>query len=364
MRIFIDIGHPAHVHYFKNFIWQMQKKHHEFLITARKRGPIFDLLDHYSFDFIDRGKGSTNLFGKIIYIPKADFTIYKIAKKFKPDLLLSFGSIYAAHASRLIGKPHITFIDTEFSRLVFISYIPFTDIICTPSHFRKELGKKHIKFKGFMELCYLHPNYYRPNPYVLNELGVKINEKYVIIRFVAFKAFHDVGVKGFTLENKINLVNRLSKFARVFISSERELPLELKKYKFPLPPEKLHDTLNYASLYIGDSQTTSTEAACLGTPAIRCNAFAQSPQERANFIELERKYGLIYNYNVKNQLDAVKKALELIKQDNLRTEWKNRRKRMLSDNINVTDFLIWFIENYPESSMILRRNPDYQKKFK
>ena len=26
MRIVVDINHPAHVHYFKNFIWEMQKK--------------------------------------------------------------------------------------------------------------------------------------------------------------------------------------------------------------------------------------------------------------------------------------------------------------------------------------------------
>ena len=49
MRILIDIGHPAHVHYFKNFIWQMQKKGHEFMITARDKEVALNLLDKYGF---------------------------------------------------------------------------------------------------------------------------------------------------------------------------------------------------------------------------------------------------------------------------------------------------------------------------
>ena len=25
-KILVDIGHPAHVHFFKNFIWEMEKE--------------------------------------------------------------------------------------------------------------------------------------------------------------------------------------------------------------------------------------------------------------------------------------------------------------------------------------------------
>ncbi|WP_274925696.1 hypothetical protein [Methanogenium marinum] len=31
------MGHPAHVHLFRNFISEMQNRGHEFLVTARKR---------------------------------------------------------------------------------------------------------------------------------------------------------------------------------------------------------------------------------------------------------------------------------------------------------------------------------------
>jgi hypothetical protein len=37
---------------------------------------------------------------------------------------------------------------------------------------------------------------------------------------------------------------------------------------------------------------------------------------------------------------------------------------MLKEKIDVTAFLVWFIENYPESVRIMREDPDYQEKFK
>ena len=112
MRILIDIGHPAQVHYFKNFIWLMRERGHEFLITARNRGITFDLLKAYGFDYVDRGRGSPRLLGKLLYLPKADFLLYDMARKFRADLFLSFGSMYAAQASKMLSKPHIAFDDT------------------------------------------------------------------------------------------------------------------------------------------------------------------------------------------------------------------------------------------------------------
>jgi len=364
MKITVDIGHPAHVHYFKNLVWKMRERGHEFLIIARDRDPIFSLLNVYNLEYTNRGTGHSSLLGKILYLPKAEHLIYKMAKEFKSDIFISFGSIYAAHISRLLRKPHISFYDAELSKTFWLSYLPFTNIICTPTQFKKELGKKHLRFKGFMELSYLHPNHFNPDISVLNELGIRKEEKYVIVRFVAFRAFHDIGIHGFTMENKIATAERLSKHAKVFVSSEKELPHPLEKFKFPLAPARLHDALYYASLYFGDSGTTTTEAACLGTPAIRCDAFANSPQERANFIELEKKYRLLFNFHVKNQEKAIDKAIELIQCEGLKEEWMKRRENLLKDKIDVTAFMIWLIENYPKSFSLIKENPNYQEKFK
>jgi predicted glycosyltransferase len=51
MRILIDIGHPAHVHYFRNFIKIMEKKEHEFLIISRNKEIEHYLLKSYNISY-------------------------------------------------------------------------------------------------------------------------------------------------------------------------------------------------------------------------------------------------------------------------------------------------------------------------
>jgi len=37
---------------------------------------------------------------------------------------------------------------------------------------------------------------------------------------------------------------------------------------------------------------------------------------------------------------------------------------MLSEEIDVTAFMVWFFENYPESVQMMSKNPDIQYDFK
>ncbi len=60
----------------------------------------------------------------------------------------------------------------------------------------------------------------------------------------------------------------------------------------------------------------------------------------------------------------MEKALEFIKLPGLKEEWQTRRKKMLSEKIDVTAFMVWFIENYPVSFSIMKENPDFQDNFK
>jgi len=119
--------------------------------------------------------------------------------------------------------------------------------------------------------------------------------------------------------------------------------------------------LCYAKMLVGDSQTMTTEAGVLGTPAIRCNSFV-GENDMGNFIELEQKYSLIFNYDDPNK--AMEKAVELIQKPNLKEEWKKKREQLLKDKIDVTAFMVWFIENYPESFREMKENPEIQYRFR
>jgi predicted glycosyltransferase len=48
MRILVEILHPAHVHFFRNFVADMQERGHEALLTARDKDVTVDLLIEYA----------------------------------------------------------------------------------------------------------------------------------------------------------------------------------------------------------------------------------------------------------------------------------------------------------------------------
>lgn len=353
MKILIDIGHPAHVHYFKNLIAIMKGNGHEFLITARDKEITFNLLNEYKLPFLSRGKGGTGLINKCLYILKADFFIYRKARKFKPDLFLSFASTYAAHASRLYCKPHIVLDDTEHAKFELFLYPPFSDLILTPSCFLKDLGKKQIRFNSYTELLYLHKNYFKADNGVLRLLGVLEGEKFAIIRFVSWNASHDTGHKGLSNSDKIELVKYLANKMKVFVSSEGEMPAELNKYKFSIPVHLMHDALFYAEMYVGEGGTTASEAALLATPAIYMNRLMMG------YIKDELNAGLLFQklelIEIKMQIDAII--------NNGKEYYRVILKEFIKDKIDITSFLIWMIENYPKSKTMLDQNPGYQSKF-
>lgn len=337
MKIFIDIGHPAHVHYFKNFIDIMSHKGHTFFITAREKECTSELLTHYKIPFHSRGKGSKTIIGKFIYMLKADKILLKHAIKFKPDVFLSFASPYAAQTSWLLNKPHISFDDTDHVRLARLFYLPFTTNLFTPFCFKKELGKKQIRFKSFMELFYLHPTRFTPDRSVLDLLKLKEGDKFVVLRFISWEASHDFGVNGMKTLEKLELINNLSKSHKIFISAEYELPDNLKKFKLNIPPNKLHDILAFASLVISEGATIASECSMLGTPVIYINPL------NAGTLQAQEQYGLLYNYrNFKRVIDT---SNDILNNSNYKEQNIKRRDRMLSELIDPNQILVQFFDN-------------------
>jgi hypothetical protein len=361
MKVQIDIGHPAHVHYFKNFIRIMKTKGHEILVSARDKDIAIKLLEEENIDYFLRGKGGSTYLTKLKYLIEADHKLYRLAKNFKPNICLSFGSPYLAHASSILSIPHIAFSDTEHNRIKHAVNNPFSDVILTPIAYRGARFKKQIKFDGYMELCYLHPNHFKPNKNILKKLHLEDDEKFAIIRFVSWKALHDRNHRGFSIEQKIKVVTKLRNYCKIFISSESELPKTLEKYRFRLPVNEMHHVLAFSNLMYGESATMASESAILGVPA-----FFHDDTGRGYTDEEEKKYGLVFNYkgsSIEDQNKSLEKAIELITCNATKEIYKKKAKKLIMDKIDVTAFMVWFIENYPKSKIHIKNCPDYQYTF-
>lgn len=343
MKIIVWVGHPKHVHFWKNIVKGLISRGHEVKILAVKKDITIYLLDAYNLEYEAVGKNYNGLIKKAYGLIKNDFTALKIAKSFNPDILVS--GISLSHVSKLIKKPCITFTDTENAHLASRLSAPFSDCVLTPSCFKGEVhSKKHIKYNGYEELAYLHSSYFKPDSSVLNYLNLNEKDKFIIIRFVSWKASHDRGDIGFT--DKIKLVKSLQIYGKILISSEAKLPEELEKYQIIVPPEKIHHLLYFAALYIGESSSMAAESAILGTPAILV-----STSRRGFTDDLEYNNDMLYSFSDRrsNQENALNKAIELLTDKNTKINWQQKRDKLLNEKINVTEFIINFMEGYSNS---------------
>lgn len=345
MNLLIDIGHPCDLHLYKHFAREMQSRGHQVLFTCRDKDHLAAMLAEEGLPFESFGPNHKTIAGKVAGLPRFTWMVWHVARRFKPDVFISSGSMYAAPVAWCTRKPHIVFEDTYNWEQVML-YKPFTKTILTGDYSHPMKSKKIVRYAGNHELAYLHPNRFVPDPSVRSEMGVGEQEKYVIIRFVSWTASHDVGHKGMSLENKVLAVKEFSRHARVLISSEEPLPPELEKHRFNCSRSRMHDALAFASLVFGESSSMTSEAAVLGVPGVYVH-------DNGTYYtrELEEKYGLVHHFSEseKDQLAAIEKGVELLSQPDGKQAWQEKRERLLADKIDVTALMVWFVENYPAS---------------
>jgi hypothetical protein len=96
-------------------------------------------------------------------------------------------------------------------------------------------------------------------------------------------------------------------------------------------------------MFVGDSQSMTIEAAVLGTPAIRCNTFVG----RCSVIkELEQRYKLTYGFLPHDEIRMLDMIEDLLKVKNLKERWSLRRDAMLEEKIDLTAWMVPFVEEY------------------
>ena len=333
MKILIDIGHPAHVHYFKHFARKMKNTGNDILFICRDKEFEIDLLKLSGFDFISLGKHYKTLRGKIFGLLKFNYKMFRIALKFKPDLFLSAGSMYAAQVSFLLRKPHIAIEDSENMEQIRL-YKPFTKLILTPDAIPQKYGEKQVRFNGFHQSAYLHPNYFTRNFDFKEELGVPITEKVFLLRLVALNATHDVKLDSLDGEELTDLISTLKEKGRLFISSEKPLPDELEPYRLKISPDRIHEFLSICDLVIGESGAMTNESAYLGVPNILIVNVD---------LNVHKKYcdlGLKYHYHHLNNevMDKIKLTIDNL--DSVKEQFGKKSKEYIENSIDLTDYLV------------------------
>ena len=346
MKILFYLSHPAHYHLFKNIINDLGKRH-SIKVLLVKKDVLEELVEKENWDYLNihpegrRIEGLPILLSGGIMLAKAEYRLFKFLRKYRPDLMIGTEGTLA-HMGKLFGI-RCLLVNEDDSSVARSNYLfqPFSDKVIVPVTVDPGLwGKRRVAYEGYHELAYLHPKYFKPDRNVVLKFN-PAGERYFIIRLALLTAHHDVGKKGIETDVLKNLIEFLKPRGKVFITSESKLQPEFDEHRLRLSVHEIHHALYYADLFLGDSQTMTMEAAVLGTPAFRFNSFAD---KCSVILELTDKYGLVFNFLPQQSEELVDKVKEVLSIENHKELWAKKRDKMLSEKIDVTQWMIGLIE--------------------
>lgn len=355
------VNHPSQFHMFKNLARKLLDDGHHCIFFIQKRGIIEDLVKGYGFEYRfsvspvwrEKLKGRLGIFLRgIAHLFQSDFRILQYCLANHVNIMMGT-DIAITHVGFLLRKVSLVFTDDDwyftkdYCKLAF----PFATHIVAAKVV--DLGKwdhKRIGYDGNQKTAYLHPKYFRPDSKVLDKYGLS-EEQFVIIRLVTFGALHDsvnqvqTGLREDVLKEIIPYLNGIGK---VMINAEQGEYPEFSQFCMKLDPNDMHSLLYYARLLLTDSQSMHVEAGLLGTPSIRTNNWIDSGLN-FNYIDyIEDEYGLGVSISPKKRDELIQTVKEFTA-DGMKQQWVAKRDRFFRENTNLTDFLYWFVTEYPDS---------------
>jgi len=292
---------PHQVHLMKNIYKLLINNNHNVIYLVRDYNITVKLLDELQLNYTLISK--EKLVSKEIY--NLFFKTYSYLKNNDINFVIGDSTLGIPSFAKKIPSIALTNMDANFLYPFFYKYISKNNYVLTPSHYRYNLGKKHIKYSGYQQLAYLNPKYYTPNKKIYDYLDLDFDEKYCVVRLNAFDAYsHDFQLRSLSENELDHLIESLKPIGKVIIIPESKISSKYNKYVLNFPVHMIFDLLFYSDLLCTET-AMATESIILGTPTILVH---QKASNFSDFITL-KNFGLkICNINY-----LLKKAAPLFK---------------------------------------------------
>ncbi|WP_394741803.1 DUF354 domain-containing protein [Natronococcus roseus] len=335
-RVVVTIQHPAHVHFFRHAIGELRERGYDVRVLVRERELARELLERYGIAHRRIAGSVESPLGLLSVQPRYEYEIIRRVRRLEPAAIVGIGEPAVAHAARLADCEGILFTDTEHAAVQNAVSLPLADRLYTPTAFWDEYGAHHRRYPGYHELAYLRPGRFAPAPVGL--AGIGDEEPLVVVRLVSWTAAHDVGRSGLSdLERVIAGLERFG--ATVRVTAEGRLPPSLETRRLAIAPDRIHDLLARADLFLGEGATMATESALLGTPAIYVSGLRAGVLE-----ELEARYRLLRWLSADvRPIEVLSHARELLRIRE--STWTRRRRRVLEETVDTTDVIVGAVED-------------------
>lgn len=291
MRVLFDLVHPANTLLFHHTIAALKRDGHEVAIASRHKDVLVPLLDEMGFAHTPISTAGRSRASLAAELPLRDWRLWKMVRRFRPDVLVGFGGVAISHVGKIAGVPSLSLYDTEHAGLQIALTLPFITEWHVPDTWRGRIAKGRTRyFPSGKQFAYLHPAHFIPSREQALAAGLDPDRDNFLLRTVAWTANHDHGRTGIPPEQLGEIVEFLRARGKVHISSESELSGDLAQYRYRGTPLQFHHLLAFCRLYCGESITIASEAVMLGVPVL-----LQIDKEYGYVAEQERE-GLIRRF--------------------------------------------------------------------
>ncbi|MDJ0949737.1 MAG: DUF354 domain-containing protein [Alphaproteobacteria bacterium] len=334
-RVIFDSHHPKHYLTVRRLARRCEAHGIDVVWTAREKDVLVDLMRADGNDPHVLTTGRRGLVGKLGELVQYDYKLARLAREMRPFALMG-KAVSLAHVGRLLGIPSLLINDDSAAANPQYRYLgfPFAHRILTAECLGETYGRRQRTYPGLMELAYLHPDAFTPDPAIRTELGVAPDTRIFLIRLVAMDAYHDVRQQGISRSLLDRVIEILRPHGQIYIVAESELPEDLTEFRLPCGAERLHHVLAECDLVLGDGPTVPVEAALLGRPAF---AFSSYIPKNAYVRELERRFGLICGYTPGNEAGFLCRFARVLEDPASLQQWAERRQAMLAEWSDPTD---------------------------
>ncbi len=270
MKILVDLNHPVDVNFFKNAIRVWTAQHGcQVDIALQPRGKMVAILQSElpGHPFKAMGTFQKTMARKLLMHAWRFPQFLNHVRRGRYDVVTSFGGIVVSHATWLLGKPSVIFDDDIEYGIGYWPYKPFATRLLLPAQVPAR-GRNIMRYRGFKELAYLHPHYFRPDPGALQEYGLAPSG-YIFVREVSKVSGNYAHLEAGGLAGVCARV-REKGLAVVLSLEDKSLSDQFAPYCTILqePVRDIYSLMHFARLTISSGDTMARESCLAGTPVV------------------------------------------------------------------------------------------------
>lgn len=338
MKVLFDLNHPAHVHFFRHPMALLRERGWEIVVASRVKDVAIPLLAELGIEHhllsAQTGGGALGLARELV---RRDLALYRLARACRPDAMAAIGGTFVAHVGWATGIPSLVFYDTENATLQNAITYPLASRVIVPRCYAGWVPRSHLRYPGYHELSYLHPERFRPNREIAVRAGLDLERDNFLVRTVSWQANHDTFEAGWDARLLRRLVGWLAERGKVHVSSEAALPDDLACFAYQGRASDIHHVMANCRLVIGESATMASESAVLGVPAIYAARTGRGYTD-----EQEERYGLVRNLR-RLAWDDLREAAQTMLAESPEA-YAARRQSLLGDTVDVAAFVADMVE--------------------